>query len=253
MFLGQITIGKNSNIGLRVQVAAGSILPDNTIIGPNSSSHEMDNKQQFDRAPFPRSHILTELFLILPMKAILFVVSSLPGMAGFVGIVSKGGLKSAGGVKAAVHWWASGRRIGFHYLARALNVSIQPFLWFACIIVIKKALDSFCGPVKAKPKGAMTWRDNIRKQILEEFIPHGNIGGLTKLFGRHYDSTSVAVRLLGGKVGKRVYWPGDGPTIEDFDLVDIGDEYVPLNRLLRSKTSKTIQELGMIFTISNIC
>ena len=36
----------------------------------------------------------------------------------------------------------------------------------------------------------------------------------------------MIVRILGGKVGKRVYWPGNGPSIQNFDLIDIGDDVI---------------------------
>lgn len=47
---------------------------------------------------------------------------------------------------------------------------------------------------------------------------------LTSLFGQHYEITSRIMRLLGAKVGKRVYWPGTGPNIGDYHLIDVGDD-----------------------------
>jgi len=38
--------------------------------------------------------------------------------------------------------------------------------------------------------------------------------------------TSIIMRGLGAKVGRRVYWPGTGPSVQDFDLIDIGDDVV---------------------------
>lgn len=49
---------------------------------------------------------------------------------------------------------------------------------------------------------------------------------MTELMGQHYEGTSIAVRLLGGRVGRRVYWPGTGPSIGDYHLLDIGNDVV---------------------------
>jgi hypothetical protein len=45
--------------------------------------------------------------------------------------------------------------------------------------------------------------------------------------GRHYELVSVLYRLLGAKVGKRVFWPGHQPIFTgEFDLLEIGDDVV---------------------------
>jgi acetyltransferase-like isoleucine patch superfamily enzyme len=62
--------------------------------------------------------------------------------------------------------------------------------------------------------------------LLNKLIPNGHIRDVTSSFGTHYEITSVLVRLLGGKVGKRVYWPGNGPSVDNFDLIDVGDDVV---------------------------
>jgi len=50
---------------------------------------------------------------------------------------------------------------------------------------------------------------------------------VTDLFGRHYEPVSVLYRLLGAKVGKRVFWPGHQFVFSgEFDLLEIGDDVV---------------------------
>ena len=49
---------------------------------------------------------------------------------------------------------------------------------------------------------------------------------LTELFGTHYEATSIFMRLMGARVGRNVYWPGTGPSIQDFHLVYIGNDVV---------------------------
>jgi acetyltransferase-like isoleucine patch superfamily enzyme len=49
----------------------------------------------------------------------------------------------------------------------------------------------------------------------------------TELIGRHYELVSIFYRLLGAKVGKRVFWPGHQPVFSgEFDLLEIGDDVV---------------------------
>ena len=48
------------------------------------------------------------------------------------------------------------------------------------------------------------------------------------MLGKHYEYTSIVYRMLGAKIGKRVFWPGSGVLVADgmYDLVDIGDDVV---------------------------
>jgi hypothetical protein len=54
-------------------------------------------------------------------------------------------------------------------------------------------------------------------------LPKSELRPITRLFGMHYDFTSTAIRALGGKVGKAIYWPGTDLGIQDFDMVTIGN------------------------------
>lgn len=228
MYLGKIVIGKNSSVGLKAHVAAGSTLPEDTLIGASSSSYEMDNESNEDRRDTRavKPHPLTRIFVILPIQVVVLFISSLPWMLGLFGIVSTQPTQSTDSVRMVITWWASAHRISFHYLAQILHVAVQPFFWFACVFVLKRLVDHFCGKVQPKPAYERTQKDLLRTHIMTALVPHGGLKSLTKLFGSHYEFTSMAVRAMGGKVGKRVYWPGTGPTITDFDLIEIGDDVV---------------------------
>jgi len=63
----------------------------------------------------------------------------------------------------------------------------------------------------------------MRSWLLRQLIPDTHLCGLTLLFGRHFESISFLYRLLGVKVGKRVYWPGSGFFFAEPDLVEVGD------------------------------
>ena len=58
-------------------------------------------------------------------------------------------------------------------------------------------------------------------------ISRKKIQSCTDLMGRHYENVSRLYRLLGAKVGKRVFWPGHQlVTTGTFDLLEIGDDCV---------------------------
>ncbi|KAE8448916.1 hypothetical protein EG329_008712 [Mollisiaceae sp. DMI_Dod_QoI] len=224
MYLGRITIGGNSSVGLKSHVAAGSTIPSDTFIGANSSSYEMDDAAEFNNSRKLKPHILTQVFYIFPIQVMVLFISSLPWMAGLCGMVLGAPTGTESSVQTLIAWWATPRRITFHYIAQLMHVAVRPFVRFGLIILIRKAVKRFYGvarPISAKD---MTQTDIFRSQLLAALGK--NMNGITKLFGKHYEFTSVAIRALGGKVGKRVYWPGTGPAIDDIDLLDVGDDVV---------------------------
>lgn len=226
MYLGRIKIGANSSIGLKSHIAAGSIIPDDTFMGANSSSYEMDNNDTLDCRRAPKPNPWLQIFCIIPIQILVMFISSLPWMAGLFGIVMTEPVKSSDSVKTVIMWWATPHRISFHYLSQTLNVAVRPFFWFAVVVAIKKLLNVFCGRPTPKAAEDRTQGDLFRSQLLNALVPHGGLKSLTKLFGTHYEFTSMAVRAMGGRVGKRVYWPGTGPSVGDFDLLDVGDDVV---------------------------
>lgn len=228
MYLGKIVIGKNSSVGLKSHVAAGSVLPEDTFIGANSSSYEVAEGGKLDRrgTVMPKPHLLVQLFCIIPIQIFVLFVSSLPWMAGLWGIVSNEPKNNTDSVRTIITWWATPHRIAFHYLAQSLNSSVRPFIWLGLLIIIKKIIVIVCGPAKPGLILEKKQKDYLRTHILSALVPNGGLKSFTKLFGSHYEMTSIAVRAMGGKVGKRVYWPGTGPTMTDFDLIDIGDDVV---------------------------
>lgn len=228
MYLGKITIGSNSSVGLKAHVAAGTTVPPNRSIGPNGSSYQLDDNID-DGVPGykkPDVHPLLKIFAIIPVEIVVVFVSSLPWMGGLFGIVKNEPTRAHDSVRAIIFWWSTTERIAFHYLAQALNTAVRPFIWFGLVIMIKKVMDHFIGVARPKAAGEKTQADIFRTSLMGKLIPGGNLHPITQMFGSHYEFTSMAARALGAKVGRRVYWPGTGPSIQDFDLVDIGDDVV---------------------------
>ncbi|KAH6607917.1 hypothetical protein Trco_004230 [Trichoderma cornu-damae] len=235
MYLGRIVIGDNASIGLSSIVAPGAVVPPNTCIGPNSSSWELGDAAEENRGlspgQAPKPHILLTCFLTIPLVFMSWALSLLPWLAGLVGMVMDmppmpTPVPDASPVRDILDWFSGAKRLGFHSLALALRCLLSPFIFFAFAIFVKTVLDAMLGKLTsgdARCRGAIaTWRAALMKTL----IPVSRLHDMTAMFGQHYEATSAAIRLLGGRVGQRVYWPGTGPSIGDYHLIDIGNDVV---------------------------
>lgn len=125
-----------------------------------------------------------------------------------------------------VQWFAGSRRVGFHYLALVLRVSLTPFMLFSFALLSKWILDALFGPQKPSSVHGRSQVETWRMSFTKALFSGKRLHEMTELMGQHYEGTSIAVRLLGGRVGSRVYWPGTGPSIGDYHLLDIGNDVV---------------------------
>ncbi|EWG44724.1 hypothetical protein FVEG_05723 [Fusarium verticillioides 7600] len=229
MYLGRITIGSNCSVGVSSIIAPGTIMPPNTCLGFNSSSWEMqDASEEYrDQLPSekPKPHWLLNLLFTMPLKLIGLFLSAVPWMAGLVGMVTTQGQKvnHKAPLRSSVDWFTQPNRIAYHYLALALGCLFGPFFLFGFVILVKSTLDCIFGKLKANSRSTVDiWRANLIKTLL----PEGKLHRMTSLFGQHYEATSIALRMLGAEIGERVYWPGTGPSIGDYHLIDVGNDVV---------------------------
>ena len=230
MLLKRIQIGKDSSVGTKSIVAPGADIPENTCIGPNSSSWELHDADESNRdlltSRIPQPHWIWALLVVEPIKILIWVCARLTWMGGLVPMVRQYPLPSDDMFLATLEWYTSGQRIGFHITARICRAVGGPIVLFIAILVVKSLLDLFCGKPKPGPVSKQTTRQKVRAAVLAQILPAGDIHVLTRLVGRHYELVSMAIRALGGKVGKRVYWPSVGPALPDFDLIEVGNDVV---------------------------
>lgn len=230
MYLGKIVLNENCSVGVSSIIAAGTNLPANTCIGPNSSSWELQDADEANRdlSPnrAPQTHWLLTYLLTAPLSFIAWFLALLPWAAGLVGMALHRQKTTKSPLRDSLDWFTAADRVGYHYLALILRGFFNPFILFAFAVLVRVTLDAILGkqrPGSAKGRGAIaTWRADVIKTVL----PPPRLHDLTKMFGQHYEATSVALRMLGSKVGKRIYWPGLGPGITDYHLLDIGDDVV---------------------------
>ncbi|CZR40482.1 uncharacterized protein FPRO_05382 [Fusarium proliferatum ET1] len=229
MYLGRITIGSNCSVGMSSIIAPGTTMPPNTCLGFNSSSWEMQDASEEYREQLPsekpKPHWVLNLLFTMPLKLIGLFLSAVPWMAGLVGMVTTQGQKvnHKAPLRSSVDWFTQPNRIAYHYLALALGCLFGPFFLFGFVILVKSTLDCLFGKLKANSRSTV---DIWRATLIKTLLPEGKLHRMTSLFGQHYEATSIALRMLGAKIGERVYWPGTGPSIGDYHLIDVGNDVV---------------------------
>lgn len=116
--------------------------------------------------------------------------------------------------------------MGFHYLALVLRVSLSPFMLFSFALLSRWILNALFGIQKGTSVHGRSHAEKWRMSFTKALYSGKRLHEMTELMGQHYEGTSVAIRLLGGRVGRRVYWPGTGPSISDYHLLNIGNDVV---------------------------
>ncbi|KAK5998157.1 Oxalyl-CoA synthetase [Cladobotryum mycophilum] len=230
MYLGRIVIGENSSVGMASIIAAGSEVPPDTCIGPNSSSWELQDADETNRdlspSRAPKPHWLLTCLFTLPLTLIAWFLSLLPWIGGLIGMVLKLPSLMSSPLRDILDWFTDPERIGYHYLALILRCFFSPFILFALAVIIKLTLDVMFGPLVSGPANGQGTINIWRASLIKTLMPTSRLHDMTGLFGQHYEATSIALRMLGAKIGKRVYWPGTGPVIGDYHLLDIGNDVV---------------------------
>jgi len=231
MYLGRIDIGHNCSIGVASSVAAGASLPDNTCIGPNSSSWETagadESNRDLNQSNIPKGHWLLNWTIGFPLAIVLAFCGCIPWLAALVGMVyGKPGSEHPDALRTVLIWFSEPERVGFHYLAMAAHSGVGPYFFFFAFLAIKTLFDVCMGRIKPGASQGQSNFQKFRRDFMNQMMPASQFHKLTELFGTHYEATSIFARMLGAKVGKHVYWPGTGPTVQDWDLIEIGNDVV---------------------------
>ncbi|KAI3320385.1 acetyl-CoA synthetase-like protein [Xylariaceae sp. AK1471] len=230
MYLGKIAIGRDVSVGVGSTIAPGVTVPDATCIGARSSSWELHDAREANRdlsaTKAPKPHWALSLFGIFPLRILAAFFYQLPWLLGLIGLVTPEAKPMRSLLITVLHWFAEGERVGWYYLAHSLRTFFGPFFIFIYVVLVRKLLTIAFGPLQPTMAAERGNIDQWRMSLMKSLMPNSQLFELTGLFGHHYEATSVAIRLLGGKVGRRVYWPGTGPTMGDYELLDIGNDVV---------------------------
>ena len=229
-----IKLGKNCVIGPKCYIGAGADINDDVCLGPLCSSHELldanPNYRQYSQFAIPKCNsTFLNSFVAFPIKFIVYILENVP----YVGMLylmiwystSNGyAVFNFDSLKNVILWWTTPQRFIFIYAIAIMNACFSPFLRLFLTVLIKWFIIGKFVPMtieeKSKPWNAMKY------SLMSGLMSGGSLGGVTKLLGTHYEFVSIIYRLLGAKVGKRVYWPGSGIHIVEYDLLEVGDDVV---------------------------
>jgi acetyltransferase-like isoleucine patch superfamily enzyme len=97
---------------------------------------------------------------------------------------------------------------------------VSPFLYLAGVILVKWTV---IGRFRAGVDTTKPW-PVFERWLMWQLLPDGHFGDAGPLLGANFAGISVVYRLLGANVGKRVYWPGSGNVLVEYDLFSCGDD-----------------------------
>ncbi|GAB5593410.1 hypothetical protein Unana1_08310 [Umbelopsis nana] len=239
MVFSPIEVGNNSTIGLKSIVPPGSYIPSGTVMGPLTSSHLMDASSggsahvdteqgmayaDLCRTSFPQPNLVMTTFIGWPLILVINFVAYLPWFGSIFLLTHEVffDTKSQNKFVELILYFSEPERVGYHFLAVVVRKNVVPFIYLAVVIIFKRC---FIGKFRAGPR-RLDQMSLLRYWLMEMLLPGDNLHGVDRMVGSHYEVISFIYRALGAKIGKRIYWPGSGLRIVEYDLLEVGDDVV---------------------------
>lgn len=228
-YLGRIVVGERSTIGALSIIAPGTeVLPD-TYLGANSSSWEqgqlLPEQEKHDSMPEKKDpHWLLFIFLTVPIYGIGWLIALLPWLGPQLAVLWATPAKSSTPLRVILDWYQGSPQVAFAYVAVMAQSLFSPWLyllWAALIRYVCRALAAHIPQHYASVKEQL---DAWRSTILMTLFDASRLAEINTLLGQHHGARSGVLRLLGTKVGRRVSWPRSGPFIDNYELLDVGDD-----------------------------
>ena len=225
MTLRPICIGARSSIGIRATVVPGTLLPADTDVAPLASSCEAKGRNSGTRAlcrPLVFSPPLPLKALGLIIKGAVVLVSWAPFILlmhyALAHLISSSGMM--GSPVGLLLRMMRPERLAAYSIILVMFTLASPFLYLAGVIVAKWTV---IGRFRAAADATKPW-PMFQRWLMWQLLPNGHFGDVAQLLGSNFAGVSVLYRLLGAKVGKRVYWPGSGNMLVEYDLFSCGDD-----------------------------
>lgn len=234
MQLGPVRIGTSSSVGIRSVVAPFTTVPDGSHVAPATSSYEItyndDRHLECNRYSVKPPGWALQTFIGSPIKLFVDIFSHIPEMY-IIYIMMKThqrkynfGDYSFETLGDLLEWLCDPVRLPYFFAIRIARTTVAPFLYMIAALFVKRVLiGKFC----AGPRDPSSDWDRFRVWLASSIFSRSRVQAVTDLLGRHYSLTSAFYRLLGAKVGKRVFWPGTQPLCSGiYDLLEVGDDVV---------------------------
>ena len=231
IILGHVKVGNRSSVGARSVVAPFTTIPDDTDLGPVTSSYEVSTAAnpkhaRYNRYTLPSPSILSQLLVGGPIVGVVNFLSACPAYFVMYLLVTMPFHYdiSAGNLGDLMEWLCDVRRVPFYIGIRVVRALVAPFIKIGAALLVKWFI---VGKFEPGPRETNSEWQLLRHWLMATLFSRQNIQEVTDLIGRHYELVSVLYRLLGAKVGKRVFWPGHQPIFSgEFDLLQVGDDVV---------------------------
>jgi carbonic anhydrase/acetyltransferase-like protein (isoleucine patch superfamily) len=242
MLLGRVRIGNDSSVGVRSVVAPNTSVPDGEHLGPGTSTyddtpgktlspkHARVNRQMVEQPSFA-----SQLFFGMPLLFFVNAFSQIPPMMVTYGLLhfkSREGIYDEGDFfsswNSMLDWLCDPRRIPFFFAIRIARATLSPFFWMFAALLLKKIVELTGGKIEPGPLNPHDESKKFQMWLFDHLFARKKVQAVTDLIGRHYDCVSSFYRLLGAKVGQRVFWPGNHPSVSFglYSLLEIGDDVV---------------------------
>ncbi len=123
---------------------------------------------------------------------------------------------------AVIFWFALPERVFYHAVSRMARAVLTPLLHLMLSLVVKRMLGLNKVSIGAN-QGQWTL---LRRYVNGVLLSQDNLKRSFSILGTHYEAVSIVYRMMGAKIGKRVYWPGSGIYCLDPELLEIGNDVV---------------------------
>jgi acyl-CoA synthetase (AMP-forming)/AMP-acid ligase II/acetyltransferase-like isoleucine patch superfamily enzyme len=231
MILGPVTVGNDASVGAKSVVAPFTSVPDGAHLGPVTSSYDvgksLDAKHaRVNRRCLPEPNMCMQLFVGAPITFLVNCFAQVPPLLVLFWMLLYKGQRGEAFATLGdlMEWLCDTNRIPFYIGIRVVRAIISPFFYMGAAIFVKKFL---IGKFEEGPRDTWSQWELLRHWLSATLFSRKKIQDVTDIVGRHYELVSILYRLLGAKVGKRVFWPGHQPLFSgEFDLLEIGDDVV---------------------------
>ena len=229
MVLAPLRLGDDVSVACKVYLAPGIPVPSGVALGPNSSTYDLnpftcrEENRRFcqNRFPHPRLPYLVVGWLIV---LLVFVVEQLPVLLVLEQMVHLPWyVQHLRSYKDVLLWFLTPGRVGFYVAIRVVRGTACPLLRLVSVLVLKRIV---IGKFEPGP-----WSHSqtkiLRRWLMERLLPGEKLQEVGHLIGSHYSLMSRVLRLLGAKVGERIYWPGSSfEGLVEYDLLEVQDDVV---------------------------
>eukprot|EP00980_Cylindrotheca_fusiformis_P019893 scaffold7000_cov132-Cylindrotheca_fusiformis.AAC.6 len=234
MKLAPVTVGISASVGIRSVVVPGTEVPDGMHLAPGTSSYEIrkedDKHLSYNRFSVEEPSVIFQLMIGFPVLFLVDSFSHIPAMFILYKMIVARSSNADNGdsqfetIGDLLGWLCDPARIPYYLCIRIVRAVVAPFLYMVGALFVKWAIIGKFVP--GRRDSTSQW-DRMRHSLAAGLFSREKIQNVTDLIGRHYELTSSFYRMLGAKVGQRVFWPGHQPLFSgEFDLLEIGDDVV---------------------------